>query len=421
MLQRIRNTDQRMLTILLVVFVQFVGASMAIPILPMMAQREFDLSPPVITRIIASFFVAQFLVSPLIGWLSERYGRVPLLIFCEVGTVLSFVMMFFAQSVPMLFASRIIDGLTGGNTILAQAYVIDITPKEKRTQALGMLYAAFGIGFVLGPAMGGIMSGLFGTRIPFLIAALGAMIVVWMTVRNVNETMTPEQRRANQSQGKVNLSILDIFTNLPMLTILLIAFVLQVGFGMLQATFALYGMNVLFVGYDPKIADLGVGLLLSVIGIGQAFTQFFLLRRWIAYLGEGGLVVIGNLFRLVAFYVIANVTMPLLGVPPLFLFAVSTGLLLPSLQSMITKSVAERYRGSALGWFQSVTSLGTIVSTFYGGVLFAKDPTLPFMLGALLNLLIALPTVFLWWWIRNHPEPEEDAVISEELQGVAAD
>lgn len=421
MLKRIRETDQRMLTILLVVFVQFVGASMAIPILPMMAQREFDLSPPVITRIIASFFIAQFLVSPIIGWMSERYGRVPLLIFCEIGTVVSFIMMFFAGSVPMLFASRIIDGLTGGNTVLAQAYVIDITPKEKRTQALGMLYAAFGIGFVLGPALGGLLSSFFGTRVPFLIAAIGAMIVVWMTVRNVNETMTAEQRIANQSQGKVNLSLSEMFTNLPMMTILFIAFVLQVGFGMLQSTFALYGMNVLFVGYDPKMADLGVGLLLSVIGIGQAFTQFFLLRRWIERFGEGGLVVIGNFFRVIAFYIIANVTIPLLGVPPLFLFAISTGLLLPSLQSMITKSVAERYRGSALGWFQSVTSLGTIVSTFYGGTLFAQDPTLPFYLGALLNLVIVIPSVLLWWWIRNHPESDADTVKPEEVQGVAAD
>jgi DHA1 family tetracycline resistance protein-like MFS transporter len=421
MLQRIRETDQRMLTILLVVFVQFVGASMAIPILPMMAQREFDLSPPVITRIIASFFVAQFLVSPLLGWLSERYGRVPVLIFCEVGTVVSFIMMFFAQSVPMLFASRIIDGLTGGNTVIAQAYVIDITPKEKRTQALGMLYAAFGIGFVLGPALGGVLSGLFGTRVPFLIAAIGATVVVWMTVRNVNETMTPEQRLSNQSLGKVNLSIPDIFTNLPMLTILLIVFVLQVGFGMLQATFALYGMNVWFAGYDPKIADLGVGLLLSVIGIGQAFTQFFLLRRWIERFGEGGLVVIGNLFRMIAFYLIAIVTMPLLGVPPLFMFSIGTGLLLPSLQSMITKSVEERYRGSALGWFQSVTSLGTIVSTFYGGVLFAKEPTLPFMLGASLNALIVIPSLLLWWWIRNHPEAKADTLDPTDVQQVAGD
>lgn len=421
MLQRIRETDQRMLTILLVVFVQFVGASMAIPILPMMAQREFELSPAIITRIIASYFVAQFLVSPFLGWLSERYGRVPLLIFCEVGTVISFLMMFFAQSVPMLFASRIIDGLTGGNIVIAQAYVIDITPKHRRTQALGMLYAAFGIGFVLGPALGGLASGVFGTRTPFLIGAIGALIVIGMTIRNVNETLTREQRLANQSLGKVNLSLIDIVTNLPMLTILFIVFILQVGFGMLQATFALYGMNVLFVGYDPQIADLGVGLLLSVIGIGQVFTQIFILRRWIKRFGEGGLVVIGNLFRLVAFYVLANVTMPLLGAPPLFLFAISTGLLLPALQSMITKSVDERYRGSALGWFQSVTSLGTIISTFYGGALFAQDPTLPFMLGAVLNLLIAIPTVLLWWWIRNHPETGLQARSTQEMQGVAAD
>jgi DHA1 family tetracycline resistance protein-like MFS transporter len=419
MRDRLSQADPRLMTILMIVFVQFVGASMALPILPLLAKREFDLTPETITPLLSSFFAAQFLAGPFIGWLSDRYGRVPVLILSQVGTVVSFLMLVFAQSIPMLYASRILDGVTGGNVVVAQAYITDITPRERRTQALGMLFAAFGVGFIIGPAVGGILSSFFGPRIPFLFASIAAAWVVWLTIRNLNETLTPEQRAMNRTSGKVGLSPVTVLSNLPMMTILIIGFIVQMGLGMLQATFSLFGENVLFVGYSQRVTDLGIGLLLSTVGVGQVITQLFLLRRMVERFGEGWLVVFGNITRVISLSLLATVVMPLWGAPPLLLFAIGSGLLVPSLQTMLTYTVDDRYRGSALGLFQSVASFATIFSTFYGGRIFAQDPRLPFIIGAGLNFAVILPTLWLVWWVRKQKarealmEPVSAEVVSD--------
>src|SRR5262245_34987546 len=129
--------DKRLIVILLIVLVNMVGAAMVTPILPLYAQRQFHMSPQTITLLLASFFAAQFLAGPVLGQLSDRYGRIPILIISQIGTVISFIMLALAQQVWVLFAARILDGITGGNIIVAQAYVTDVTPRERRTEALG--------------------------------------------------------------------------------------------------------------------------------------------------------------------------------------------------------------------------------------------------------------------------------------------
>jgi MFS transporter, DHA1 family, tetracycline resistance protein len=401
MRQRLKNADPRLVTILLIVFVQFVGASMALPILPLLAKRSFDLDPEAITPLLASFFAAQFLAGPLIGRLSDTYGRIPVLIVSQVGTVISFLMLVFAQSVPMLYASRILDGITGGNIVVAQAYITDITPKERRTQSLGLLFAAFGVGFVVGPALGGVLSSFFGTRAPFLFAAMAASVVVYMTWSNLDETLTPEQREANRTAGKNSLSPVQIITNIPLVNVLIIAFVAQLGLGLLQATFALYGDDIIFADYNQRITDIGIGLLLAMVGVGQVFTQTMLLDRMVQRFGEGWLLVIGNALRALSLLLFAVLTGPFLGVPAIIFFAVGSGLLIPSLQTMITNTVDDRYRGGALGLFQSITSLAIIFSTFYGGRIYTQDPTLPYWIGAGLSVAVLVPAVILALWARR--------------------
>src|SRR5690606_12610908 len=114
----------------------------------------------------SSFFLAQFLAGPLIGRLSDTYGRLPVLIISQIGTVISFVIIGLAPSVAWLFFARILDGITGGNIVVAQAYVTDIMPPKQRTQALGYIFAALGGGFMVGPAVGGILSSVLGPQMP---------------------------------------------------------------------------------------------------------------------------------------------------------------------------------------------------------------------------------------------------------------
>ena len=179
--------DRRLATILLIVFVQMLGAAMIFPILPLYAKREFGLSDQVIPLLNTSFFVAQFLAGPYLGRLSDRYGRVPVLIISQIGTVISFVMLAFAPNMAMLFVARLLDGITGGNIIVAQAYITDITPRERRTEALGYVFAVFGLGFIFGPAVGTLLATVFGPRVPYLIAALAR-------VSSLNETPVPQSR-----------------------------------------------------------------------------------------------------------------------------------------------------------------------------------------------------------------------------------
>jgi DHA1 family tetracycline resistance protein-like MFS transporter len=387
--------DRRLITILLIVLVQMVGSAMIMPILPLYAQREFAMSPQVITLLGTSFFAAQFLAGPYLGRLSDKYGRVPVLVISQIGTAISFAMLAFAQDPQTLFLARVVDGITGGNIIVAQAYITDITPKEKRTQALGYVFAVFGLGFIIGPALGGTLAAAFGPRAPYLIAAVAAGFVVLLTVFTLDETLSAAQRAANRAFKKASLRLSQIARNTPLVLILLVAFVGQFSMGLLQSTFALYGDAVLFAGYGPDMVNLGIGLLLAVVGLVQFLTQAFLLGRLLRRYRESWLVLVGNGLRTLALVVFAVVASPWLGALAAVLLAAGMGIMMPPLQSLSTDTVADQLRGGVLGVYQSTMSLSIIISSAIAGVLFAVSPTVPFWLAAGLSLVVTLPALLL--------------------------
>lgn len=395
--------DRRLLTILLIVFVQMVGAAMVLPILPLFAQREFDMSPGVITLLISAFFAAQFLGGPYLGRLSDQYGRLPVLIVSQVGTAISFVMLGGATSVWMLFAARLLDGITGGNIIVAQAYITDITPREQRTAALGYIFAVFGLGFIFGPALGGVLSAAFGPRVPFLIAAAAALAAVMMTWRVLDETVTDEQKATSRTQ-RGSLALRVILSNTPLMIVLVIGFVGQFALGLLQSTFALYSEAVLFAGESEETVNLGVGLLLAVVGMGQLLTQTVLLKRLLARFGDIWLVFAGSIVRSLGLLIFAIFTTPLFGAFGSLFFAIGMGLLMPPLQSLTTQTVPDALRGGALGVYQSSVGLATIVSTAVAGTIFAVNVTMPYWFGAVISLLALIPALFLPYQMRRQQE-----------------
>ena len=384
------SIDRRLLTILLVVFVQMLGASLILPILPLYAQREFQMSAEMITLLTSAFFAAQFLAGPYIGRLSDRYGRIPLLIISQIGTVISFVMLAFAPNFGWLFFARILDGITGGNIIVAQAYITDITPREKRTESLGYIYAVFGLGFIFGPALGGVLAAAYGPTVPYLVAAVAAAAVVLLTWYALDETLSAEERQRARARRAGSLTVGSALRNLPLMTILLIAFFGQFALGLLQATFALYGEAVLFRGESREVTDIGIGLLLTVVGASQLFTQTFLLRRLAQRYSEGQLVVAGSLLRVIGMMIYALVTTPWFAAFGSLFFAVGFGIAGPPLQSLSTSLVDEQDRGGVLGMFQSSVNLSTIISTAIAGVLFIQGPTVPYWVGAAMSLAVAL-------------------------------
>src|SRR6476660_9709228 len=177
----LRLVTRPLLIIFLTIFVNLVGFGIIIPLLPFYAQT-FGASPLTIGLLFAVFSLCQLLAAPALGDLSDRYGRRPILIFSLLGTVVSFVMLALAHSIAMLFAARIVDGLSGGNISTARAYVADVTEPKDRARAYGLIGAAFGLGFVMGPALSGLVAKVSYTAPIWAAAAvtLVATVMAWL-------------------------------------------------------------------------------------------------------------------------------------------------------------------------------------------------------------------------------------------------
>jgi DHA1 family tetracycline resistance protein-like MFS transporter len=319
-------------------------------------------------------------------------------------------MLAWGQSFEMLFFARILDGITGGNIIVAQAYITDITPREKRTESLGYIFAAFGLGFIFGPALGGGLAAAFGIRTPFLMAAVAALVVVWLTWVTLDETLSPEQRQASRNTSKGSLNLKQIFRNKILLIVLIIAFFGQFAFGLLQSTFALYSEAVLFSGYTLKQTNLGIGLLLSFIGITQVLTQSLLLRPAVKRYGEAKLVLIGHLSRTLGFFILAAITSPWPAISSMIFFALGIGLMMPSLQSIATTTAPDELRGEVLGIYQSTINLATIFGTALAGFIFSISPPMPYWLAGGLSLLVTLPILALVRQVPHRADEREKGV-----------
>ncbi|HEY7506053.1 MAG TPA: MFS transporter, partial [Nitrososphaera sp.] len=184
--------NRYLFSIILVVFIDLLGFSLIIPLLPYYAQT-FNASDTTIGLLLASYAAAQLIGAPLLGRASDRFGRRPILLISIFGTFLGFLIFGFAKSLVMLFASRILQGLTGGNLSVAQAYITDVTDAKSRNRGLGMIGAAFGLGFIIGPALGGLLSGI-SYSVPAFVAAGLSFINLLLIAFWLPESLTPEKR-----------------------------------------------------------------------------------------------------------------------------------------------------------------------------------------------------------------------------------
>ena len=316
--------ERRLLTILLIVFVQMVGASMANPILPLYAHSEFALEAEIITLLLTLFYAAQFIAGPFIGRLSDRRGRLPVLLLSQIGTAIAFLMIGFAQSAVILFVARILDGVTGGNIVVAQAYVTDIMPDHKRTLALGYVMAAFGLGFIVGPAIGGVLASQFGPQMPFIFAAVAAALTVVLTWLTLEETLSPEDIARSSGRQAARLNPITLLSNSPLLAVLSVCLISQFGFGLLIATFALFAEQVLFAGYEFAAVTLGVGLMLMIFGMGQVITQIALLPLALRQISDPPIVALGAVSRGIAMVLLGYATEPRLAIVSIVVFAIAT-------------------------------------------------------------------------------------------------
>lgn len=406
---------KRLFPILLIIFTNILGAGVIMPILPLYAQGQFSGTILQITLLASAFFGAQFLAAPWLGRLSDRFGRRPILLFSQVGTVAAFILFIFAGELgslvdglglalpmtggmSMLFVARTLDGITGGNITTAQAYISDITPDEKRAQGLGMLQAAFGAGFIFGPAFGGVLSN-YGAVVPFIGATLITTITLLLTIFTLKESLPSEDRVKKASKGKSTPLIpwSAILSERALVLILMIGFTGSLAFSALPATFALYANHVILAdAVHPDRIQLYIGLMLTFNGLVQVLTQITLLRRLVERFGERNLIMLGQASIALAFLGLAAAGSALVATLFFAPYAFGFGVSQPSTQSLVTRFGSRRSRGYLLGLYQSARSLALIIGPIWAGLAYKYiSPRAVYGVGALIMLFSCFGAIYL--------------------------
>ena len=337
------KSNKPLFAIFMIVFIDLLGFSLILPLLPYYA-KTFNADPVVTGLLVASYAAMQLVGAPLLGRLSDTYGRRPILLVSILGTFLGFLLLGFANTLWMLFASRMIDGLTGGNLSVAQAYIADVTDAKSRAKGLGMIGAAFGIGFIIGPVTGGLLS-QWGYAVPAFAAAGFSLFNLVLVATWLPESLTVEKRAAMaEKKPALSFSALAAALKRPFTGSLLITrFVFGLAFAIFQTIFSLYAL----ARFNLSAAE--TGYVLTYVGLLSVITQGFLVGRITARVREDILIVASVVvmaLSLLGWAFAPSVWVLLLILAPTSL---SGGLLNTLLSSTLTKSVAPQEVGGILG------------------------------------------------------------------------
>ncbi|HET7143552.1 MAG TPA: MFS transporter, partial [Anaerolineales bacterium] len=342
--------NKRLFSIILIVFIDLLGFSLIIPLLPYYA-KTFNASATVIGLLLASYAAAQLIGAPLLGRASDKYGRRPILLISVFGTFLGFLLFGFSNSLTMLFASRILQGITGGNLSVAQAYITDVTDIKSRNRGLGMIGAAFGLGFIIGPALGGILSGI-NLHIPAFVAASLSFINLLLISLWLPESLTPEKRiLTSGSRSAITLNAFLQALRRPLSGPLLITrFFFGLAFAILQSIFSLFVLE----RFNMNVTT--TGLVLTYVGVVSVFTQAWLVGKLSQRFPDQKLIISGiaiMTFGLAAWAFAPTVALMVLSVTPI---ALAGGMLNTILSSALTKTVEPQEVGGILGLSTSIES-----------------------------------------------------------------
>ena len=326
-----------------------------IPLLPLYAEK-YHPSPLAFGLLMSSYSAMQFLFAPILGRLSDRFGRRPVILFSLAGTVIGYLLFAFARSLPLLFASRLLDGATGGNIGTAQAIIADTTSREDRARGMGLVGMAFGLGFIFGPAIGGFTVGISQAAPGLAAASFSFAALVWAFVK------LPETRPEGGPRERFSVfsfaTLAKAFRRPEIGALMLLSLVTTTAFSMFESTFAQ------FVSLRLSAGPSTVAWFFVFIGVCSAFVQGVLVRRLVKRFGEGRLVVAGGVLLIAGFLglKIAD-SVPLLLVM-IATIALGIGITTPTLSSLVSKRSAAAEQGEILGAYQSMSSLGRVFGPF---------------------------------------------------------
>ncbi|MFN7925320.1 MAG: MFS transporter [Bryobacteraceae bacterium] len=352
-------------TIFAIVVLDLIGAGILFPILPFYV-REYRTDALTVGLMALAFSAAQFLAGPVLGVLSDRYGRRPVLLASIFGSAVGYVLFGIGGSLTILFLARILDGFTGGNISTAQSYLADVTPPAERAKAFGLIGAAWGIGFVLGPIMAGVLS-RWGLAGPAYGAAAFSMLTFIAATFFLPESLATEKRKA----GGFAWSELNPFTPIawgfrhPRVNLLLVAaFVFNFPFTGLMTNFSLFTHDRFGLGPQEN------ALLFTALGLMIAILQGFVIRRAIPNFGRGVHADIGMVLMVGGFLVVAFAPHWYWMFAANGLLAIGSALVGPTLTAMLSRGVTEQEQGTAMGVSQAVASLTRIFGPVWAGLLY---------------------------------------------------
>jgi MFS family permease len=358
------------------VIVDLIGFGIVMPVLPFYA-KEFGASATVLGMLLMCHAAAQFVFAPLWGRLSDRIGRRPVLLMTIAGTALSLLALGLATSLPWVFAARVLGGAFAANISVASAYIADVTDEQERTRWMGMLGASFGIGFLLGPAIGGALAPL-GYHVPLLVAA-GLATLNWLHA--LASLQEPPRHAAAEEATRTRAALLRD----PLVRRLCTAnLVFSVAVAQLETVFAFFMID--RFGFDAQhVAAILVGMALLMGGV-QGGGMKALARRY----SERGLAIAGASALAVAFAAVPEMPSVVWLLAPLALSALGRAILQPSLLSMTSLAASRSERGAVMGAFQASASLARVVGPVAAGLLYDRSQAAPFWFASVLLVATAL-------------------------------
>lgn len=369
------------MTIFLIVFVDLLGFGIVLPLLPYIAEK-YEATPLTIGILGATYSFFQLVSGPILGRLSDRYGRKKLLAISQFGSAIGYLLLGMAHSLPLLFLARIIDGITGGNISIAQAYIADVTTKENRAKGMGIIGAAFGLGFIFGPAIGGFLA-KYNYSYPGYFAMVVSLITVLLTMYTLPETVNSEER-VKSVKAKITLQqFWKVATSSKIEYLIIVFFLLNSAFSLMQGTFALWTQKRFNFGPEQN------GYIFAFIGIVSVIAQLKLLPLLVKKFHERVLLNYSTIFFGLGFFLIPFVPNPwyLLATQSFIIFG--NAMANPAIQALASENVPKEEYGETLGFLQSAGSLGRIVGPVLGGYLFgALGIDSPFFFAAFILFVI---------------------------------
>ncbi len=347
------------------VVIDLIGFGIVIPVLPLYAER-FGASALQIGLLMGVYSGCQLLLAPIFGRISDQFGRRPVLFFSMIGALIGYLLMGLGESYPLLLAARIIQGVSGANIAAAQAAVADVTTEKDRSRGMGLIGAAFGVGFVLGPLIGGMMS-LISVSAPFYFAAgLSALNALLLFGR------LPETRPARRLGAGAEVSsrgILPFFgLGAPLQRVVAAYLLITAGFAVIHGIFPLFTHDRFAMGQTAN------GYLFALIGVVAVVVQGMLIGRLVRRFGEARLALTGGMLVTVSMFLLPLVTSIGTLIAVCGLLSIGNSLVVPTLNGLASQSIDAHSQGSVLGVLQSAGSLGRLLGPLMGGMLYNVAP-----------------------------------------------